>query len=411
MSNREFDVAIIGGSLSARIAAALLAKQGNRVLFLRQREQTAPAWFHSSLFLEKLLGILGGRACFVSPRPFQVLSETARITVSADTDIRDELQRELGDAAPATLTFLDQLRNQGAQLEELLWDNYGLPLPGFKNKARFQLLSMRYKLRQTELERPLGEAIRQLPSAAHQLLIDLFQGLSLLPLDNLSVVDGALLWSCANRPENLSEPEFSQLLKKRFDQFHGSVDEVDALQRFDYQGSRLTGGQFKNGNTFTASWFLLGDLRWRNQFRVSESKLPQAPHHPSVLHTTDLSGQLSPLLGEQVIVGGPTPLRLALSRGEQDVTARIAAAGPCEAGELTHQLERAFPFAKYTLSPEEDTDAPPDRSGIPVSNFFDLTMRVSDNLVLADHQALIPGLGAAGATLLGWTIAQNLAPQ
>ena len=51
------------------IAAALLAKRGSRVLFLRHQEATAPAWFHSSLFLEKLLGTLGGRACFVAGSP------------------------------------------------------------------------------------------------------------------------------------------------------------------------------------------------------------------------------------------------------------------------------------------------------------------------------------------------------
>ncbi|PLX78720.1 MAG: hypothetical protein C0614_08395, partial [Desulfuromonas sp.] len=64
MSVRQYDIAVIGGTLSARIAAALLAKSGQRVLFVRQREATAPTWFHSSLFLQNLLGLLGGRSCF-----------------------------------------------------------------------------------------------------------------------------------------------------------------------------------------------------------------------------------------------------------------------------------------------------------------------------------------------------------
>ena len=48
MSVKSYDITIIGGSLAARIAAALLAKSGRRVLLLRCREETAPAWFHSS---------------------------------------------------------------------------------------------------------------------------------------------------------------------------------------------------------------------------------------------------------------------------------------------------------------------------------------------------------------------------
>ena len=59
--SKHYDIAIVGSSLAAQISAALLVKQGGRVLFLSETRMKAPTWFHSSLFLEKILGVLGGR--------------------------------------------------------------------------------------------------------------------------------------------------------------------------------------------------------------------------------------------------------------------------------------------------------------------------------------------------------------
>ena len=81
MTSKHYDIAIVGDSLTAQIVAALFAKQGNRVLFLSGTETKTPTWFHSSLFLEKILGIMGGRSCFVAQHPIQVISANSRLTV------------------------------------------------------------------------------------------------------------------------------------------------------------------------------------------------------------------------------------------------------------------------------------------------------------------------------------------
>ena len=172
MSSKHYDIAIIGGSLSARIAAALLAKQGSKVLFLRYREATASDWFHSSLFLEKLLGTLGGRSCFVAQKPIQVISRKSRVTLNNDIPLDIELGREFGQDGPAVSQWLEKLRILGAQLENLLWENGGLPWPSFKAAASFKLLGLRRKIRLAELDVPVANVMGELPQAALEFIKD-----------------------------------------------------------------------------------------------------------------------------------------------------------------------------------------------------------------------------------------------
>jgi len=412
MSTKEYDIAIVGGSLAARVAATLLAKYGARVLFLRQREQTASSWFHSSLFLEQLLGVLGGRACFVTPKPFQVISEQARITLHNDTPLEDELNRELGSGAAAAILVLDRLRQIGEELEQLFWDNYGLPWPGVKNAARFRLLCIRHKLRRQEFELPLQQVVDRLDKPARTLLTDLFQGLAITPLSNLSLAQGALLWYHVSRPEDLAEPDFSTLLRKRFDQFHGAVDELEGLARLDFDAGRFTGGSMKTGVRFKARWFVLGDARWQHLFAAANPINCDRPMATTGLQTSALDGQLSPLLERQVIPGGPIPMRVSLETQGQGLYGRVVAAGHRSTKEVRSQLERILPFAKYELDVEAQA-APPvtTNSSQPGRSLFSLPLRLGSNLLAADDQALLPELGAAGAALLGWTIASQLAPE
>ena len=411
MSIKHYDIAIIGGSLAARIAAALLAKQGSKVFFLRHREATASAWSHSSLFLEKLLGTLGGMSCFMEHKPIQVLSRKARVTLSRDIPLDRELSREFGPDGPAVTRWLEQLATQGDRLEDLLWENGGLPWPSLKTSARFKLLSLRRKINWSELDAPLATSLEQLPQAAVTFVIDLLQGLALKKIHELSLAQAALLWTQVMRPEILKEPDFSQLLSKRFDQFHGLRASLEDLVRLDYRDSRWTGGQLKDGGQFTADNFLLGDTRWSGYFAPGQTiTLPEA-NNLSRHATGPLTGQLSPLLASRVICGGDLPLRLAIDTAEDELQGQIVSPGAAQEDDLRRQLEPALPFARYKLSEEVEPPGrqPAAETARQPQSLTRLPLRIGSNLYCADNNALLAEMGPAGAALLGWTLTENLA--
>jgi len=410
MSSKTYDIAIIGGSLTARIAAALLAKQGSRVLLLRCREATATAWFPSSFFLEKLLGILGGRSCFVAQQPIQVLSQYARVTLSNDVPLDKELEREFGATATAATRWLAELHAQGVALEELFWQNRGLCWPSIKSRTSHRLHSLRQRLNWTTLESPVSLEIAQHPQPVRLFLTDLFQGLSLKPTNELSRSSAALLWVQALRPENLQEPDFSQLLNKRFDQFHGAKAHLDELETLDFDGRQWTGGRFKTGAHFKAQTFLLGNVRWIERFQAGKTQpLPQ-PQQVATSHTSDLTGQLSPLLETRIICGGPLPLRLAIDKQDQQQTGRLLGTPGMSEAQLRQQLEPALPFARYSILTDDDSSSgqPPLEGHTRPRKLNDLPLQIGKNLYCADGTALLPELGAAGAALLGWTLAEHL---
>lgn len=410
MSSKHYDIVIIGGSVAARIAAALIAKQGNRVLFLRNREAKAPAWFHSSLFLEQLLGVLGGRACFVAQQPIQVISKKARVTLSSDVPLEDELSREFGEDGKTVFKWLEELRFQGIKLEEFFWENGGLPWPGLKAKGQLKLLSLKRRLNLQELETPVSQSLNKFSEAIQHFLTDLLQGLSSTRVTQLSYSRAAMLWAQTLRPENLKEPDFSEMLNKRFEQFHGAKGQVDDLKSLEYSGSKWTGGQFKSGGSFTTDCFLLGDKQWIDMFSpLQKSRLP-LPDSPSVYRTSNLAGQLSPLLASRVICGGELPMRIAIEEHDEELRGLIVSDVEATESRVRLQMEKILPFAKYSfsedsLSQKAETNNEGEHA---VKPFASLPIRIDKNLYCADRTVLLPEMGAAGAALLGWTLAENL---
>jgi hypothetical protein len=411
MSSKHFDIAIIGGSLAARIAAALLAKQGSKVLLLSQGEATASAWLHSSLILEKLLGTLGGRACFVAQKPIQVLSRKARVTLNNDISLDNELCREFGQNGPAVSHWLEKLKFQGMQLEDLFWENGGLPWPSFKAATRFKLLCMRRGIKWAELDACVTKSLEQLPLTATAFVTDLLQGLTLKRTDHLSRAQSAMAWAQAMRPENLKEPDFSDLLSKRFDQFHGLKADLADLECIDSNHSRFSGGRLKDAGQFTAETFLLGDALFIDRFSSGKADALPLPHAVTEQRTSPLTGQLSPLLASRVICGGNAPLRLAIEESGDELYGQILSTGEATEQQFRKQLEPALPFAKYDISNEVKKPAPTAVSSITNQRqqLHGLPLRIGSNLYCADSTLLLPELGASGAALLGWSLAENLA--
>lgn len=409
MSSKHYDIAIIGGSLTARITAALLAKHGCKVIFLKNREASAPAWFHSSIFLEKLLGVLGGRSCFVAQRSIQVIAEKSRVTLSNDVLLENELNREFGFSGPAVHDWLSELHYQGTRLEELFWENKGLPWASFKTSAHFKLLCMRRRVNLTALEQPVAESVADIPSPAREFLTDLLQGLSLVKTEQLTYARAALLWAQALRPENLKEPDFSQMLNKRFAQFHGAKEPLDDLEALNFNGSIWTGGRFKSGQSFTANTFLLGDKQILNLFKADKSLQAAEYYSPGTKITTDLRGQLSPLLTTRVICGGDMPLRIAIEEQGDEYIGLVRCPPDAAEADIRRQLERVLPFADYELCANESSPAGPDsKNKVTKTPLAQLPIKLGANLYYADGKALLPEMGAAGAAILAWTLFENL---
>ncbi len=409
MSSKQYDIAIIGGSLSARIAATLLAKQGCKVLFIRNTEARAPAWFHSSIFLEKLLGVLGGRSCFVVQRPIQIFSEKSRVTLCNDIPVGEELTREFGASAGTVVNqWLSELNKQGVRLEELFWESGGLPWPSLSASARFKLLCLRRRLNLSELEQPVTQSLDQIPGPARTFMTDLLQGLSLTKINELSYARAAMLWAQALRPENLKEPDFSLVLNKRFEQFHGAKAQLEDLEALDFDGSRWTGGHFKAGGRFTAKNFLLGDKRCIDLFKPGKTTLPALPPTAVSRRTSNLRGQISSLLGTRIICGGKLPVRIAIDEQTDELHGIVLSTPDATTTEVRQQLEAVLPFAQYRFTEEPAAPAPPTEDGQPM-RLASLPIHIGTNLYCADRTALMPDMGAAGAALLAWTIAENLA--
>jgi len=409
MTSKHYDIAIVGDSLTAQIVAALFAKQGNRVLFLSGTETKTPTWFHSSLFLEKILGIMGGRSCFVAQHPIQVISANSRLTVSNDIPLDEELVREFGTSGPEVSNWLTALNEQGLRLEELFLENGGLPWSSFKAAALFKLRCMHRRVNMSEMEQPIADQLERFSGPARIFLTDLLQGLSMTDVENLSAARAAILWAQARRPEDLNGPHFSQTLGKRFDQFHGAKAQLSDLKSLEFVGSRWTGGQLESGGRFTADNFLLGDKHQVGLFKAGQPIQIPCNRHFIAWKTDNLAGQLSRLLESRIICGGQRPLRLAIEETEDGQQGLILSSKEATKDDIRQQMEPVLPFAKYQLSEiyadQAKTLTDDQRTALSLTS---LPIRAGKNLYWADHTALLPEMGGAGAALLAWTIFDSL---
>ncbi len=410
MPTSRFDIAIAGDSLAGRMAAALLAKHGKRLIFL-----SVPVcqdhWLHSSLLVEKLLGSLGGQAGFAPYAAFQVLSNRARVTIHPELPLAGELAREFGQAAPAVAALLEELALTGQLLEELLWEHGGLPAGGITEKARWHWLCLRRKLSLGALKVPLSERCRNLPEPAAEWLRDLFQGLSLKPLAALTVADGALLWAQARRPEGIATEELHELLRKRFEQFHGVEAKLETVTALEHRQGRWT-GSLRDGGPFTAEHLILGDLG----HGFSRHGFPLPPQFPAPARhflTSALDGKLSPLLERRVVAGGLLPMRMVTTATAAGLTGQVGAGAAADELQVHRQLEPVLPFARYTLNDQahERTHAEPTDMAAPCPPLWGLPVHLSNQLWYADETRLLPHLGLGGAALLAWTLVRHLDPK
>ncbi len=407
MPSSRFDIATVGGGLAVRMTAALLAKQGKRVLHLTAACPHDP-WPFSSPFLRKTLDILGGQECLEPTRPFQVLSPVARVTVHPGVPLADELHREFGNQADTVARLLADLEATGNRLEELLWEHGGLPGEGVRELARWRWLCLRRKLPTARLDTPLAGTLRALTGPAAEWLTDLFQGLAMQPVAALSVADGALLWAHARQPGGVAVASLLTLLQKRFEQFHGRDVELADLATLEFRNGKWF-GTLHSGGGFEAEQLILGDTE--QELPGCRFALPRCPlTPPQQLVSSALDGQLSPLLERQVIAGGSLPLRLTIAPAASATVAQISASALADEAGIRRQLEPVLPFADYTLqilAQGRSTIRLADPAAVALP-YHKLPLQLGSRLWCVDAARLLPQLGNGGAALLAWTLVREV---
>ena len=406
MPASRFDIAIVGDSLASRMVAAVLAKHGKRVL-LFSAPTCHETWHTSSLFVGKIIAGMGGNAQLTPAQPFQVLSSRARLTITPGRPLLEELQREFGTAAPSLVNFLARLKNAGTALEELFREHGGLPESGFADTMRWRWLCLRRKFPLGALSTPLARTLHVFPEAATEWLRDLFQGLSLLPIEALSQIDGALLWANANHSGGMSDNDLRELLHKRFEQFHGVETDLQTLRSFEHTGGHWEYA-LQNGGHFRSDQLIIGDLG--RELPGRGIALPRPSRVPARhFATSPLNNQLSPLLTQRFIPGGPVPMRFTANTTPEGIVGQVGVPAGTDDGHIQTQLAPFLPFARYSLSLRDTgkhvlTEPDANRA------LFKLPYRLGSHLWCADETRLLPHLGTGGAALLAWTIVRKIEP-
>jgi hypothetical protein len=416
MSQTYFDVIILGDSLAARIAGAVLAKGGCRVLLFEEPSEFPAAWFHSSLHMERLLERLDGRSCFAPPSSFQVLTADSRLELQQPSTLEGELRREFSDGYEQASGVLDNIRKLGNRIEETLLESGGLPLLGIASRLRFARRGLFRGLTRRALKEPLGNTLAGLRhEPARRALTTLFAGLSLTPVDRLTVAEAALLWNSAVRAEGVSPTRLAELLNRRYGQFHGQTEKLSGLRSLHSEGTRLSGAILKEGGRCGARYFLIGSPGGLKL--VPESVQAAIPSSLPLLtfRTTPLSGRISPLLAERVIPEASFPVRVSFSSpgGETVATVECAAGGTDPEKletPLGNILQPLFPFASYQLEPSVKPESIQDRHGRPKQAFPGATaaLRLQKNLFICHGSGVLPSLGATGEVVTGLTMANHL---
>ncbi|NIQ95388.1 MAG: hypothetical protein GWO11_07630 [Desulfuromonadales bacterium] len=412
MYQKNYDIIIIGESLASRLAAVRLAKQGRRILTFRDEDSTLPSWLFSSLLLENLLETLGGRSCYTAAPLFQVFTPRTRIEFNGQMPLAEELRRELPDSHEPVRKLLTGLATGGERIEEMLRKN-ARPILTSTGRGLLKLRRLLHRTGLGPLNRPLQPYIdARIPDPeGRRTLETLFSGMSLTAPHDLSVAEAALLWHCATRPSGISASGLDDLLRHRYEQFHGETESIDAVKTLDGDAKKVNGITLKRGGGCSATCYLLADERAQEMLSGKSSKPAEAGVTRQI--ATPLNDQLSALLARRVLVAGNPPLRLTIGKHNGDVACAIDLnSAPTPGGlrnGLRERLTDVLPFADYELKDAGPARLP--RVTARSSRLFGLadSPRVNRNTWLCDASRLLPALGSCGDVLLGEALAQELA--
>lgn len=415
MSTSHFDILVLGSSPAARMAAALCAKGGRKVLLL-DSDQTPPPppWCHASLHLERLLETLGGRACLRPTLPFQVHADNSRLTFHGRQSLANELLRECSQEQPQILRLLEGLQRQGKMLEELLLRCHGLPLTGPRSRLRFLWQQLRRGQFPGQLNKPFSQTLSPLGKTGRAILETLFGGLALTSIQKLTTAEAALLWHCASRIEALDWAPFSELLRKRFEQFHGKTELAKDLRQVQRRKDHRFEFSLKGHPTATAARLLLGDVKLADKLPAEMVALLAEPPEQQRFSAMLSLGQPSALLAPGVLLDHPHGLRMALPANPgKPISIETGSSPASETTELLSRAKTALPFTELAVVATGTTAKHQNHgsaSKVRRQPFPGVRgpIILAPGLLYCDGHGLLPHLGLPGEAILGTTVANQL---
>lgn len=419
MKSPYFDAIFIGSSLASRIAAFLIGRRGRRVLVLGG--ETPPAPLPPDIpccqYLEKLLRLLRADDGMVHPAAaLQLISEKHRLDLTG-RPLEEEWRRETNAGSDAAAQLLHWLDTWGTNLSRALVT--GGPSPLFSRRARFRLALSHRRPGRCAWPPALsltGLLERHVDREANRLLQDLFSGLSGLPAAAITPDQAALLWHWAGLPRAVARRGLTDLLTRRTAQFHVTEMPLEELATPEWKGGRPDGVILKDGTHIRTSRFIIGTADGANSLPFKKNaRRKAAGFMMRTWQTGPIRGNLSPLLGDRIVLSDALPLCLERIEDAGQVRFLIRGSLPSQNGEIDpeHIKQRLLPLLPFThFSIEEVSGALPVGAthsrrlspvGLPC-------IPPGRNVITAIPDQMCPGLGVNGEILLGFAIADLLQP-
>ncbi|TYP00084.1 hypothetical protein EDC39_101244 [Geothermobacter ehrlichii] len=397
MAGQYYDLIVIGDAPAGRIAAAILARDGMRILHLNGFGWPSSLLWSSSILLEHLLEQIGGRTCLAPPLPIHFRQDDACLLLHGEAPLRDELQREYPRQAAEILDLLDRLNGLGGQVQAVLLQEKFSPAGGWSDRLRWPFLAIKHGL-SPRLHRQLLTDWLQAARAsatATRVISGLLSTATLEPADTITVIEAALAVAQLRNEHGVAPAVLDSLLSRRLNEAgvpHRDAFTLTALKQVAGRWScRFGEEEIQAGLVALAGqpgWPIEGlDAATLQKPRSGLWRLDRFVGRVAAVHASRI------LFASDI---GPLQIAIGSRKGRPDIWLRTAC-GLSETPELKARLDRLFPFTDY-LPLLIETPHPPaaaagfcGRLGNP-----GLGRR---NLHLASGALLYPKLGLAGEAL------------
>ncbi len=394
MAQPDYDLLVIGDAPAGRLAAAILAREGRRILHLTGFGWPPYLLWPSSLLLERLLARIGGGSCLVPSLPVHVRQEDTCLLLHGDAPLRDELQREYPRQATEIQHLLKRLDELGEQLQGILLQGGLLPAAGWTHRWRWPLRAVRHGLPPHLPRQPLPAWLQKAGASAGagRFVCGLLAAATLTPAAAISVAEAALATSQLLNAHGVAPAALDSLLTRR-------LTEAGVTRR---SAADLTALRPAAGH-----WLCrFGGEKIRVARVALAGRPPQAPEGldavPSgaaagLWHLEDLRGRVAAIHAPRLLVAGDSgPLQIAIGgrQDRPDIWLRTAC-DPADPAPLQAGLERLFPFTAF----RPRCVVPPRPAAGPAGFCGRTAARTPRRLHLAAGERLYPRLGPAGEAL------------
>lgn len=405
MPTKTVHIIILGSSLGARLAAVLLARQGQSVVHFCPTGDAGESLESAPPLLIRFLDLLDARTCLRPTQATAILTPASRIELHGSVNLKDELHRELGSAATDLIRHLDKLEETSNKLTDYFWDNEGVPLT-LAQRTLLPALLLRHGLSSKRLKRTASDSTRLLSAEANSLLHCCFSAHCQASLDRLTFVETALTWAELNSPQEVAVSALNDLLANRFKSAGGDYRRFSPDATLEILPGKQAAVNI-DGSQLQANHVLLG------------AGLPSNPTHLASLsggYTTSysarfLTGSPAEIFPDRIAttLHGNPPLQIRLTGSKSSRTAEIKLpyqATPADSDTLLERLESLFAFSRLRMTDGRPGCQLPKPVGFPGRyQSFQLSGRHYWNISGA---SVFPTLLNTGECLAAMTLAAHL---